>query len=383
MRTVAGVLLALTAVVTAGCGKPQADTRATGPRPVPVVVSQVIEKTVPVQIEAIGNVEAYSTVSIKPQVSGPLMTVHFREGDDVKKGQLLFTIDPRPFQVALTQTQAQLERDKTIAANNRVQAKRYLELFQQGVAARQQSDDLTSAAEAQDAQVRSDEANIEAMKLNLEYCSIFSPIDGRTGSLQVHEGNLVKANDVPILVVINQIQPIFVDFAIPEQQLAEVKRFRDTGQLRVEVVIPNDPGMPERGTLSFVDNTVDATTGTIRLKAVFPNPLRRLWPGQFVNVVLTLAASPNTVVVPAQAVSSGQNGNFVFVVKDDNTVESRPIVTGKTIHGDTVVEKGLRPGETVVTDGQVRLAPGSPVTVKQAPESPSTAPVGAPSTPGT
>jgi multidrug efflux system membrane fusion protein len=382
LRTVTAACLGAIALFAGGCAKQQADSPAIGRRPVPVTVSKVAEKTVPIQIEAIGNVEAYSTVSIKPQVSGPLMKVHFQEGDDVHKGQLLFTIDPRPFQAALTQAEAAFAKDTAVADNDRVQAKRYQELMQQGVAARQQADDYASAAQAQDAQVRADQAAIDTAKLNLEYCSIYSPVDGRTGSLQVHEGNLVKGNDVPILVVINQVQPILVNYAIPEDQLSEVKKFRETGQLRVEAVIPNDSGGPEQGTLSFIDNAVDAATGTIHLKAVFANLRRRLWPGQFVNVVLTLASSPNTLVVPAQAISSGQNGNFVFVVKSDNTVESRPVVTGKTILGDTVVQKGLRPGETVVVDGQVRLAPGTPVAVKQAPASQNSGPTGAVLTPG-
>ena len=385
LRTVAAASLGAIAILAGGCAKPQADTNAAGPprRAVPVVVAKAAAKTVPVQVEAIGNVEAYKTVSIKPQVSGPLMKVHFQEGDDVHKGQLLFTIDPRPFQAALAQAEAAFAKDSAVAENDRVSAKRYLDLFQQGVAARQQSDDYASAAQAQDAQVRADQAAMETAKLNLEYCSIYSPVDGRTGSLQVHEGNLVKGNDVPVLVVINQIQPIFVNFAIPEDQLADVKKFHAAGQLRVESVIPNDPGGPEQGTLSFIDNAVDAATGTIHLKAVFTNARRRLWPGQFVNVILTLASSPNTVVVPAQAVTSGQSGNFVFVVKSDNTVESRPVVTGRTIQGDTVVQKGLQPGETVVVDGQVRLAPGAAITVKQAPTSPSRPTAGAGSTPGT
>jgi multidrug efflux system membrane fusion protein len=382
LRTVAALGLGAIAIFAGGCAKQEADTNAAGPPPVPVIVSKVAEKTVPVQLEAIGNVEAYSTVSIKPQVSGPLMKVHFQEGEDVRKGQLLFTIDPRPFQAALAQAEAALAKDAAVAENDRVSAKRYLDLFQQGVAARQQSDDYASAAKAQDAQVRADQAAIDTAKLNLEYCSIYSPVDGRTGSLQVHEGNLVKGNDVPILVVINQIQPILVNFAIPEDQLAEVKKYRGTGQLRVEGLIPNDSGGSEQGTLSFIDNSVDAATGTIHLKAVFANPRRRLWPGQFVNVVLTLTSSPNTVVVPAQAVASGQNGNYVFVVKSDNTVESRPIVTGKTIQGNTVVQKGLRLGEVVVVDGQVRLAPGAPVSIKQAPAPPNSAPTGVASTPG-
>jgi multidrug efflux system membrane fusion protein len=366
LRIVAAIGLGVVAIFAGGCGKQEADTGPAKPRAIPVVVAKVSQKTVPIQMEAIGNVEAYKTVSIKPQVSGPLMKVHFREGDDVKVGQLLFTVDPRPFEAALAQAQAALAKDKAVAENNHISAKRYLDLFQQGVTARQQSDDYASAAAAQDAQVQADQAAIDTAKLNLQYCSIVSPVDGRTGSLMVHEGNLVKGNDVPILVVINQIQPIYVNFTIPEDQLADVKRLHETGQLRVEALIPNDPGGAEQGTLSFIDNAVDSATGTIHLKAVFPNGRRRLWPGQFVNVVLTLSASPNTVVVPALAIASGQNGNYAFVVKSDNTVESRSVVTGKTIFGETIVRQGLQPGETVVVDGQIRLASGMAVSIKQA-----------------
>jgi multidrug efflux system membrane fusion protein len=386
VRKVGVVMLALTAIGLGGCRQQGAETQAAGRQAagsmaIPVTVGKVEEKAVPVRIQAIGNVIAYSTVSIKPQVSGPLTEVHFKEGDDVRKGQLLFSIDPRPFQAALTQAEAQLAKDKAVAENDRVQAKRYLELYQQGIVPRQQSDDFAAAAGAQDAQVRADEAAIQTMQLNLEYCSIYSPIDGRTGSLQVHVGNLVKANDVPVLVVINQIQPIYADFAIPEQQLAEVKRFRESGQLRVEAEIPNDSGPPEIGTLSFIDNTVDPQTGTIHLKGLFGNPRRRLWPGQFVNVMLTLAVNRNTVVVPSKAISSGQNGDYVYVVKSDNTVESRTVVPGTTFQGYTVVEKGLTPGETVVTDGQVRLSPGARITVKSAAEAPGTSPSADYSTP--
>ena len=364
MRKVAAIALGAVALLAAGCGKQEVDAGPAKARPVPVVVAKATQKTVPVQMDAIGNVEAYKTVSIKPQVSGPLMKVYFNEGDDVKAGQLLFTVDPRPFDAALAQANAALAKDKAVAENNHISAKRYLDLFQQGVTARQQSDDYASAAAAQDAQVQADQAAIDTAKLNLEYCSIYSPIDGRTGSLMVHEGNLVKGNDVPVLVIINQIQPIYVNFAIPEDQLAEVKRLHETGQLRVEAMIPNDAGGPEQGTLSFIDNAVDPATGTIHLKAAFANPRRRLWPGQFVNIVLTLSATPNTVVVPALAIASGQNGNYVFIVKSDNTVDSRPVVTGKTIQGETIVQKGLQPGETVVVDGQIRLAPGMSITIK-------------------
>ncbi len=360
--------------VAAGCSRPQAAPPA--PALVPVRVATVVQKTVPVQVRAIGNVEAYSTVSIKAQISGELTAVHFREGQDVRKGQPLFSIDRRPFEVALLQNQANLARDKARAENYRIQAERYVKLSQEGVISSQQRDQAVSDTDAADATVRADEAAIEKAKLDLEYCSIASPIDGRTGNLMVHPGNLVKANDVPILVVLNQLNPIYVNFALPEGDLAAVKKYMAEGKLRVEALLSEDPnragggtGTPvalaELGTLSFVDNAVDKTTGTIHLKATFANQQRRLWPGEFVNVVLTLTARPNAVVIPAPALQTGQNGQYVFVVKPDSSVESRPVVVGSTIQGESVIEKGLQPGENVVTDGQLRLLPGSKVRVKE------------------
>ncbi len=365
-------LVSLLAV--ASCSRPQAARPA--PPIVPVRAATAVQKSVPVQVRAIGNVEAYSTVSIKAQVSGELTAVHFREGQDVRRGQLLFSIARRPFEVALLQNQANLARDKARAENYRIQAQRFEKLFQEGVVSSQQRDLAVTDAEAGDATVRADEAAIERAKLDLQYCSIASPIDGRTGNLMVHPGNLVKANDLPILLVINQLNPIYVNFALPEGDLAEVKKYMAEGKLRVEAFLPDDPNrpasgagrqgaLPELGTLSFVDNAVDKTTGTIRMKATFANQQRRLWPGQFVNVVLTLTARPNAVVVPAPALQTGQSGSFVFVVKADSSVESRSVVVGSTIQGESVIEQGLKPGETVVTDGQLRLVPGSKVRVKE------------------
>ena len=317
----------------------------------------------PVQIIAIGNVEAFASVSIKPLVSGALESIHFNEGQDVRKGQLLFAIDKRPFEAALAQAQANLARDKATAANARADAGRYASLQQQGVASKQQADQSASAADSYDAAVRADSAAIDTAKLELNYCTIYSPIDWRTGSYQVKPGNMVKANDVPVLIVINQISPIYLDFAIPEQYLADVKKYMAQGPLRVEATIPNDAGPPEIGTVTFVDNAMDNTTATIRLKGTFANEKRRLWPGQFVNTVLTLTSERNAVVVPAQALQTGQNGQFVFVVKADNTVESRPVIAGRTVGGVTVIEKGVAQGETVVTDGQLRLIPGAKVSI--------------------
>jgi multidrug efflux system membrane fusion protein len=276
---------------------------------------------------------------------------------------LLFSLDKRPFQAALQQAQANLARDRAQAQIAEVQAQRYAKLFQEGVVAKEQFDQLKANAEAAQASVRADEASAEYDKLQLQYCSIYSPVDGRTGALMVHVGNLVKANDVPILIVINQIQPIYVDFSIPEQYLAEVKRYMAAGKLTVEADLAGNPP-PEMGVLSFVDNTVDQTTGTIKLKGTFTNAQRRLWPGQFVNTVLRLAEQENAVVVPSQAVQTGQDGNYVFVVKANQTAESRKVVVERAQGAETVIAQGLVPGETVVTDGQLRLVDGSKVQVK-------------------
>ena len=232
------------------------------------------------------------------------------------------------------------------------------------MASREKYDQLQTSADASDAAVRADEAAVEYAKLQLQYCFIYSPIDGRTGSLMVHVGNLTKANDVPILVIINQINPIYVDFSVPEDTLAEVKKYMASRPLKVRAVIPDDPQHPEQGRLSFVDNAVDNTTGTIKLKGTFQNLNRRLWPGQFVNVVLTLAEQPDAIVVPSQAVQNGQEGQYVFVVKADNTAEARPVVTGRRLEAETVILKGVAPGERVVTDGQLGLVSGAKVEIK-------------------
>jgi multidrug efflux system membrane fusion protein len=359
------LLVAMAAMV--GCGKQQAAGPPVVPA-VPVVVAQVEQKTVPVEIRAIGNVEAYSTVSLKAQVTGQITAIHFREGQDVRKGDLLFEIDRRPFEVALAQAQAALARDKARAENSRIQAERYAKLYQEGVASKEQYDAQRADAESLAAAVQADQAAIDQAKLNLEYCSIHSPVDGRTGSLMLHVGNLTKANDVPILVTINQITPIYVNFAVPEQYLAEVKARMAAGRLMVRAQVPDEPSAAEEGALSFVDNTVDAATGTIKMKATFPNPRRKLWPGQFVNVVLTLSAQPNAIVVPAQAVNTAQNGSYVFVVGREGKAQMRRITPGRTVGNETVITEGLKPGETVVTDGQLRLVDGSRVTIKDAPK---------------
>ncbi len=330
---------------------------------VPVTVATVIQKTVPVQVRAIGTVEAYSTVTVKSQVEGEIERVYFREGQDVERSDLLFTIDSRPFEAKLKQAEASLAKDIAQAKNAQAQADRYTKLFQDGIVSKEQYDQFRTNADALEAAVRADRAAVENAKVELGYCTIRSPIDGRTGSLMVHQGNVVKANDTT-LVVINQISPAYVDFSVPEQYLAAIKRYMTTGKLKVEAIIPNDEQHPAQGTLTFVNNAVDSGTGTILLKGTFANSERHLWPGQFVNVVLTLAKRPNAVVVPSQAVQTGQSGQYVFVVKSDHTVDSRPVVLGSSLGGEAVIEKGLQPGETVVTDGQLRLVPRAKVKVQ-------------------
>jgi membrane fusion protein, multidrug efflux system len=335
-------------LAVAGCSKKAGGPA--GPPPAPVLVGKAEQKTVPVMITTIGNVEAYNTVSIKSQVNGPVTEIHFRDGQDVKKGELLFTIDPRPYVAALksaeasaTKTKDDLDRNRKLLADNTISQQEY--------------DDALAAYQGA-------QASLDVARLNVEYCSIRSPIDGRTGDVMVDPGNLVKANDVPILVTINQIEPIYVDFALPEQYLPQVRKYMAEAPLKVQARIPSEPE-PENGLVSFIDNGVDKTTGTIRMKATFENKRRRLWPGQFVNVTLTLTEEPNVTVVPTVAIQTGQSGQYVFIVKADQTAQMQPVVVGRSVDDETVIEKGVEPGETVVTDGQLRIVPGGKVEIKK------------------
>jgi membrane fusion protein, multidrug efflux system len=329
----------------------------------PVKVAQASIKTVPLEVRVIGNVEAYSTVTVRAQIDGQLERVYFTEGQNANAGDLLFTIDSRPYQARLQQAQANLARDEAQSANARSQAERYTQLFQAGIVSKDQFEQFHTNAAALDAAVRADKAAVEDARIQLGYCTIRSPIGGRTGNLMMHPGNTIKANDAA-LVVINQVQPIYVDFSVPEQYLPEVKSHFAHGKLPVRAVIPQEENSPVSGSLSFVNNAVDVNTGTILLKGTFSNADRRLWPGQFVNVILKLSEQANAIVIPYQAVQTGQNGNFVFVVKEDSTVEMRPVSTGSTFEGAIVIQKGLKLGETVVTDGQLRLFPGARIEVK-------------------
>jgi multidrug efflux system membrane fusion protein len=364
------------AVLASGCAKQQAAPPA---RPATrVTVANVIRKTMPVEVTAVGNVEAISTISIRAQVAGEVQTIRFREGDFVKKGQVLLTIDPRPYEAALAQARAALARDKATETYNRAQAQRYKTLFDQGVVPAEQVDSFTSAADASDAIVNADEAAVKTAELNLEYCTISSPLDGRTGTIMVKPGNLVKVADVPI-VVINQVNPIYVNFTVPQQFWPDIKEDVDRRALHVLATIPQNSGRPVEGTLTFVDNIVDSTTGTIHLRGTFENSQNRLWPGLYVSVLLTLSQQPNATVVPAQSVVTTQQGSYVYVVKAGNVVEQRTVIPSRTIDNDTVVDKGLQPGEMVVIDGQVNLVPGAKIEAKNSASEPMDESAGRPS----
>lgn len=344
-------------------GQRQAGGR--GREAVPVLVATAVQKAVPVQLRAVGNVEPYTTVSVKSQVTGVLNQAHFKEGQDVKKGQLLFTIDPRPFEAALKQAEANLARDTAQVKNLREQVRRYAELVEKQYVSREQYDQIKTNADAAESVVDADKAAVENAKVQLSYCYIYAPVNGRLGSLLVNEGNLVRVNDAAPLVVINQVNPINVSFAVPEQHLADLRRHMAGGRLRVAATFQSDDGRPEEGFLAFVDNAVDRSTGTIKLKAEFSNGERRLWPGQFVNVALTLATQGDAVVVPAEAIQVGPEGQQVFVVKDDKRVEMRSVTVGRTQEGQAIIAKGLTAGEVVVREGQFLLGPGSRVEIKE------------------
>jgi len=337
------------------------------PPPVPVLAATVEQKDVPLQVHAIGAVEAYSTVSVKTQITGELTGVFFKEGEDVTKGQLIFTLDKRPLEADVRRAEGALARDQAQAQNALSEQKRYESLVKAGVVSTQEYDRLAANAAALEAAVRADKGALENAKVQLLYASIYSPINGRTGNLLVHQGNMIKANDVPSLVNINQVEPIYVTFTVPQQYLADVKLYSRSGSLPVQTVIPGDARGAITGKLSFIDNAVDSSTGTIKLKGVFANSDRRLWPGQFVDAYLTLKTQSNAVVIPSQAIQNGQQGQFVYVIKDDDTVEARLVTTSDAQQaGQVIVQKGLAAGERIVTDGQLRLVPGAKVQIKQA-----------------
>ncbi len=329
---------------------------------VPVRVGIVEKKAVPLQIRNVGTVQAYVAVSVRAQVTGEIMQVHFREGQDLKKGELLFSIDPRPYEAALAQAEAALARERAQMENAQTDVKRYEDLVKKDYVTQQQYDSVKANAAATAANVRSDEALVERARLDLAFCSIRAPIDGRSGSILVQSGNVVKSNDA-VLVTINQIAPIYLTFAVPERELPEIRRRQNAGTLVVEAEEPASGRSLGRGELTFVDNIVDRATGTITLKATFTNADRVLWPGEFVNAVLTLTTDQGAIVAPIGTVQNGQQGTFAYVVKADKTVESRPVTVARAVADGVVIASGLAAGETVVTDGQLRLVPGAKVEV--------------------
>jgi membrane fusion protein, multidrug efflux system len=360
-KTVRYSIFSLALLICAACS-PKKEKPGAKP-PVPVNVAQVQQKDLPVQVKAIGTIEAFTSVAIKSQVSGQIARVHFTEGSDVEKGALLVSIDPEPFQTALGQYEATLAKDQAQARFAAEQAKRYEGLLKDGIVTRDQYDMLKTNAESLAASVVADRAVIKNARIQLGYCSIRSPISGRTGTIALQPGNLVKANDLAI-VMVNQVSPIYATFSLPEKRLTEVKQAMAAGQLKVEAIIPGQPGAMESGTISFLDNAVNPATGTIKLKGFFANKSRKLWPGQFTDVLLTLASRQNAVVVPTHAIQTSQQGESVFVVKPDNTVEMRQVTSATAVGEETVIDKGLASGETVVTDGQLRLTPGAVVETK-------------------
>lgn len=330
---------------------------------VPVTTARVEQRSMPLAISVVGTAEASATVAVRAQITGALMSVNFKEGDEVQKGQVLFSLDRRPLEAALQQALATLERDTAQATNAHAIAERQRDLQARGIATREQADQSRTTAAALAATLQADRAAVENAKVQLQYATIAAPISGRTGALMVHEGNLVRANDTTPLVVINQVAPIFVSFGVPEARLPELRRYMRQGAIRVEAVAPSET-KPSMGQVTFIDNAVDATTGQIKVKASFANGDRRLWPGQFANVSVLLSTDADAMVVPTAAVQSGQQGNYVFVVKPDKTVDLRPVAVARQQAEATVVREGLDPGDEVVTDGQLRLVAGTKVTIR-------------------
>jgi multidrug efflux system membrane fusion protein len=348
------------AILLAGCSRKTPPASPT----VPVTVAKVTQQTLPLEMSSFGTVEANMSVTIKSQVAGILTTVHFKEGQEVNRGDLLVSIDPRPFDAALKAAQGTLEKDEAQLRNAEKEAFRQTELLKKGYASQNDYDNSVTAVETLRATVDADKAAVENAAIQLDYCSIRSPIDGVIGAISIDQGNLIKEKDLPI-ATINQISPIKISFTLPQQYLPLIRKYMAGNTLEVIAKIPGaERQEPVRASLLFIDNSVDTATGTIRLWAVSKNEKRVLWPGQFVNVALNLVEEPNVIVVPSQAVQNGQQGQFVYVVKTDNTAEVRPITVQRTINNSSIVE-GVNPGETVVTDGQLRLVPGAKVQIKE------------------
>src|SRR5688572_11562966 len=354
-----------TAPQTPGAPPARPGTPAGAP-PAPVIVALVRTATVPVTLGVIGNVQPYSAVSVKSQVDGQIREVHFKEGQNVKKGDLLFTLDARPYEAVLRQNEANLAKDRALLDKAIADLKRLETLVAKDFTSRANYDTAKANVASLEATIKADEALVEQARLRLEYTKIAAPIDGRVGSILVNAGNLVKANDTAVgtLVTINQIRPIYVQFSVPESHLSEIRARMAGGKIAVKAQVPNEDRPAAEGTLTFINNAVDVATGTIILKATFENEDDRLMPGQFINVTVELSVLQDAIVVPPAAVQVGQRGHYVFVVKPDSTVELRLVRAGVATDREIVIHDGLKPGERVVTEGQLRLRPGTRVTVR-------------------
>jgi multidrug efflux system membrane fusion protein len=357
--------LAATGLLLTSCSQKSPDPNAgkSAPPGVPVLVAQATKHDVPVEIQGVGTVQAYSFVSIRSQITDKIVKVHFREGQEVKAGDLLFTLDPRSYEAELNQAKANLERDQAQMINGRLSFERTSNLFASKIASQSDYDGAVATYQSAQSTVGADAAAITNAQVNLDYTAIRSPIDGRTGNLVVKAGNVVKSPD-DVLVTLTQIRPIYVSFAVPEQYLPAIRRRANEATLGVEAFAPGDTNDISYGDLTFIDNAVDTNTGTILLKGTFQNTNDALWPGQFVQATLTLSNLVGATIVPSQAVQAGQAGEFIFVLKPDQTVEARPVAAGIIYNGLQVITSGVQPGETVVTDGQVRLKPGTKVSMK-------------------
>lgn len=332
---------------------------------VPVSVVAAARKSVPVQLQAIGNVEPLASVAVKARVDGQILAVNFKEGQEVRKGEVLFRLDPRPFEAALKQAEANVLRDAAARDQARSQERRYQELLAKNFVSKEAYAQFVTNAQTSEATAAASRAALESARVNLDYCTIASPIDGFVGRALLQAGNMVKANDVNALVVINQMRPIYVSFSVPEQQLAEIRRYLAAGPLEVTVSTPDNRHAPiATGRLAFIDNAVDASTGTIKLRATFENRDLALWPGQFVTTSLKLYEQQDAVVLPAMAIQTGPAGEYVFVVRPDSTAEVRIVEVARADGDQVVVGKGVTAGEKVVTRGQLRITPGAKLVVR-------------------
>lgn len=363
------IAVAAVALSAAGCSPNDAaqdGAKSKAPPGVPVVTAQVVRKPMPVKLQAIGNVEPYTSVAIKSRIDGQIVAVRFRDGQDVRQGQLLFELDPRALQAQVKQLEANVVRDKVIVANDQAKERRYSDLLEKGFISADAYNQIKTDLDAAQANLQADQAALEAARVQLSYTRIDAPIGGRVGKIMIQIGNVVKANDTAALVTINAVVPIYVSFAVPEQYLPEIRRFMAKAPLVVHASPAGDASTQTDGQLTFVDNAVDAQTGTIRLRATFPNKDHMLWPGQFANVTLTLSQQLEAIVIPSQALQNGPKGQYVYVVQPDQSAEMRSVTVDRTDGLEAVIASGLKEGETVVTSGQIRLTPGARVAPKSA-----------------